>query len=92
MFCTKFTQGCFVPSFIDIGPVVLEKEVKMSKIYRDYGNLVTLKSLQMHKAFLVRLKEANIFTKQKFPFLEKTVSHVRHMSHRLKQNCPKLFK
>ena len=29
-----FTQGCFVPSLIKIGPVVLEKEMKMRKVYR----------------------------------------------------------
>ena len=28
------TQGCFVPSFVEIGPVVLEKKLKMWKVYR----------------------------------------------------------
>ena len=29
-----FTQGCFVPSLVDIGPVVLEKKLKIGKVYR----------------------------------------------------------
>ena len=29
-----FTQGCFVPSLVEIGPVVLEKKMKMWKVYR----------------------------------------------------------
>ena len=29
-----FTQGCFVPSLVEIGPVVLEKRMKMWKVYR----------------------------------------------------------
>ena len=29
-----FTQGCCVPSFVEIGPVVLEKKSKMWKVYR----------------------------------------------------------
>ena len=28
------TQGCFVPSLVEIGPVVLEKKMKMWKVYR----------------------------------------------------------
>ena len=28
-----FTQGCFVPSLVEIGPVVLEKKKKMGKVY-----------------------------------------------------------
>ena len=28
-----FTQGCFVPSLVEIGIVVLEKKMKMSKVY-----------------------------------------------------------
>ena len=28
-----FTQGCFVPSLVEIGPVVLEKKMKMWKVY-----------------------------------------------------------
>ena len=28
------TQGCFVPSFVEIGPVVLEKKSKIGKVYR----------------------------------------------------------
>ena len=28
------TQGCFVPSLFEIGPVVLEKKMKMWKVYR----------------------------------------------------------
>ena len=36
------TQGCFVPSLIEIGPMVLEKKMKMCKVYdnnndNDYG-------------------------------------------------------
>ena len=29
-----FTQGCFVPSLVDIGSVVVEKKMKMLKVYR----------------------------------------------------------
>ena len=29
----SFTQGCFVPSLVDIGPVVLEKKMKIRKVY-----------------------------------------------------------
>ena len=29
-----FTQGCFVPSLVEIGPAVLEKKFKMWKVYR----------------------------------------------------------
>ena len=29
-----FTQGCFVQSLVEIGPVVLEKKMKMWKVYR----------------------------------------------------------
>ena len=29
-----FTQGCFVPSLVEIGPVVLKKKMKMWKVYR----------------------------------------------------------
>ena len=29
-----FTQGCFVPSLVEIGPVVLEKKSKIGKVYR----------------------------------------------------------
>ena len=32
--CISFTQGCFVKSLIEIGPVVLEKKMKMGKVYR----------------------------------------------------------
>ena len=28
-----FTQRCFVPSLVEIGPVVLEKKMKMWKVY-----------------------------------------------------------
>ena len=28
------TQGCFVPSLVKIGPVVLEKKSKIGKVYR----------------------------------------------------------
>ena len=30
-----FTQGYFVPSLVEIGPVVLEKKMKMWKVYDD---------------------------------------------------------
>ena len=35
-----FTQGCFVPSLVEIGPVVLEKKMKMWKVYdnNDYDD------------------------------------------------------
>ena len=29
-----FTQGYFVPSLVEVGPVVLEKKMKMGKVYR----------------------------------------------------------
>ena len=32
------TQGCFVPSLVEIGPVVLEKKRKMWKVYRQTDN------------------------------------------------------
>ena len=28
-----FTQGCFVPSLVEIDPVVMEKKMKMWKVY-----------------------------------------------------------
>ena len=31
---SPFTQGYFVPSLVEIGPVVLEKKVKMLKVYK----------------------------------------------------------
>ena len=31
-------QGCFVPSFVEIGPVVLEKKMKMWKVYDNDNN------------------------------------------------------
>ena len=33
-----FTQGCFVPSLVEIGPVVLEKKMKMWKVYDNANN------------------------------------------------------
>ena len=30
-----FTQGCFVPSLVEIDPVVLEKKIKMLKVYNN---------------------------------------------------------
>ena len=33
--CIPITQGCFVPSLIEIGPVVLSKKIKMWKIKQD---------------------------------------------------------
>ena len=33
-----FTQGCFVPSLVEIGPVVLEKKMKMWKVYDNDDN------------------------------------------------------
>ena len=32
------TQGCFVPSLVEIGPVVLEKKMKMWKVYDNDNN------------------------------------------------------
>ena len=32
------TLGCFVPSLIEIGPVVLEKKMKMWKVYANNVN------------------------------------------------------
>ena len=29
-----FTQGCFVPSYVKLGPVVLEKKSKIRKVYK----------------------------------------------------------
>ena len=34
--CISFTKGCFVPSFVENGPVVLEK--KMWKVYDNNNN------------------------------------------------------
>ena len=33
-----FTQGCFVPSLVEIGPVVLDKKMKMWKVYDNDNN------------------------------------------------------
>lgn len=33
-----FTQSCFLPSLVKIGPVVLEKKTKMWKVYNDDDN------------------------------------------------------
>ena len=30
-----FTQGCFEPKLVEIDPVILEKKMKMGKIYND---------------------------------------------------------
>ena len=52
-----FTQGYFVPSLVEIGPVVLEKKIKMWKIYRqtdgqtDDGRQVVRKA---HLSFQLR--------------------------------------
>ena len=35
-----FTQGCFVPSLVKIGPVVLEKKLKIGKVYRQTDGLM----------------------------------------------------
>ena len=35
------TQGCFVPSLVEIGPVVLEKKTKMWKVYRQTDRQTT---------------------------------------------------
>ena len=32
------TQGCFVPSLVEIGPMVLEKKMKMWKVYDNNDN------------------------------------------------------
>ena len=41
--CIPFTQGCFVPSLVEIGPVVLEKKMKMGKVYNnDHKNVLHL--------------------------------------------------
>ena len=31
----SFTQGCFAPNLVQIGPVVLEKKMKMWKVYEN---------------------------------------------------------
>ena len=36
-----FTQGCFLPRFVEIGPVVLEKKTKMSNVYDDNNDNYT---------------------------------------------------
>ena len=33
-----FTQECFVPNLVEISPVVLEKEMKMWKVYDNANN------------------------------------------------------
>ena len=33
-----FTQGCFVPSLVEIGPVVLEKKMDMWNVYDNDNN------------------------------------------------------
>ena len=37
----SFTQGCFMPSLVEIGKVVLEKKMKMWKVYRQTDGRTT---------------------------------------------------
>ena len=41
-----FTQGCFVPSLVEIGLVVLEKKMKMWKVYQQTDGQQAIKKLQ----------------------------------------------
>ena len=36
--CIPLTQGYFVPSLVEIGPMVLEKKMKMWKVYDNYND------------------------------------------------------
>ena len=36
--CNPIIQGCFVPILVEIGPVVLEKKMKMGKVYDNDAN------------------------------------------------------
>ena len=55
-----FTQGCFVPSFVEIGPVVLEKKMKMWKVYRRTDGRQVIR--KAHLSFQPRWAK-NIFQK-----------------------------
>ena len=56
-----FTQGCFVPSLFEIGPMVLEEKMKMWKVYRQIGRRTDEKSTD-HR-WLEKLPWANKFWK-----------------------------
>ena len=51
------TLGCFVPSLVEIGPVVLEKKMKMCKVYNNNNNYRKILIIKAHLSF--RLRWAN---------------------------------
>ena len=48
-----FTQGCYVPSLVEIGPVVLEKKTKMWKVYDNNDNTTTTDNGQFWSEMLI---------------------------------------
>ena len=46
------TQGCFVASFVEIGPVVLKKKMKMWKVYRQTDRQMDDRQQVIRKAHL----------------------------------------
>ena len=49
--CLPFTQGCFVPSLVEIGPELLEKKMKMWKVYDNDGQQTNFWSEKLTWAF-----------------------------------------
>ena len=47
-----FTQGYFVPSLVEIGPVILEKKMKMWKVYRQTDGRTDDRQQVIRKAHL----------------------------------------
>ena len=54
-----FTQGCFVPSLVEIGPVVLEKRIKMWQVYRQTNGWTDGRQAIRKAHLSLRLKSAN---------------------------------
>ena len=60
-----FTQGCFVPSLVEISPVVLEKKMKMWKVYaNDDDRQISIRKVHLS----LRLRWAKNWSKLGFHF------------------------
>ena len=57
------TQGCFVPSFVDIGPVVLEKNIRMSNL-QGLRKIGDLKIFSIAQSIFNSIKSSKNFTIQ----------------------------
>ena len=56
-----FTQGCFVPSVVEIGPVVQEKKTEILKVYDDNAdNVVQRKTVIRRAPLSLRLRWAKM--------------------------------